>query len=32
MSGEDRNEQRFLADQPWFRTALSRAVELMDRR
>jgi rare lipoprotein A len=32
MLGEDRNEQRFLADQPWFRTALSRAVELMDKR
>ena len=32
MSGEDRNEQRFLAGQPWFRGMLSRAAELMDRR
>jgi rare lipoprotein A len=32
MSGEDRNEQRFLADQPWSRVALSRAADLVDRR
>jgi rare lipoprotein A len=25
LSGDDRNEQRFLASQPWFRMALSRA-------
>jgi len=32
LSGEDGNEQRFLANQPWFRVALSRAPEIRDRR
>ena len=32
LSGEDGNEQRFLANQPWFRVALSRAPGFIDRR
>jgi rare lipoprotein A len=32
LSGDDRNERRFLADQPWFRMALSRAPDAMDGR
>ena len=32
LSGEHGNEQRFLANQPWFRVALSRAPGMTDRR
>jgi rare lipoprotein A len=32
LSGEDGNEQRFLANQPWFRVALSRDPRFIDPR
>jgi rare lipoprotein A len=32
LSGEDSNEQRFLANQPWFRVALSRDPRVVDPR